>query len=239
MRLIRGHDFYDSAAAYGVDTTRVYVRKTGIRPGDRSMATHKDFPIGESWFVSGRSGSLERFILFIGSEVRGGLRVTHRPETLKAYQSPQVFHIYDEAEVDPAIELIGANADKLSRVFEGKKLKDAARECLSPVSKADKQRLIEWMIDNRVASGVAIGRIDRTRERHEPDLAAYCDHDNLKEMEAWKALDPFRAHMELSNFISGVLPSGPDLVEISDRDKIKKAGFDVKKSFRKAPQKHL
>ena len=59
----------------------------------------------------------------------------------------------------------------------------------------------------------------------------------LKDYEFYKVIDAFTAFTELQMFISGVLGTGEkEMIEIEDKYKIKKHGFN-KWSFRKEPQK--
>lgn len=50
-------------------------------------------------------------------------------------------------------------------------------------------------------------------------------------------LPAHEAHMLVSRFIGGVMTENPGGVEISDRSRIVKAGFDLRSSFRKSPEK--
>lgn len=55
----------------------------------------------------------------------------------------------------------------------------------------------------------------------------------LSKFQFQKVIDPYTAFQEISMYISGVLGVGkPDLIEVSDKTKIEKAGFDNKISFR-------
>jgi len=58
----------------------------------------------------------------------------------------------------------------------------------------------------------------------------------LKDVEFFKAVNPFKAFQELSMFIGGVMGGkSPITIEVSDKDRIAKHGFD-KFSFRKEKQ---
>lgn len=46
---------------------------------------------------------------------------------------------------------------------------------------------------------------------------------------------PHEAHMLVARFVGGILTDNPPIAELSDRDKIVKAGFDTKQSFRTRP----
>jgi hypothetical protein len=62
---------------------------------------------------------------------------------------------------------------------------------------------------------------------------------NLKQFEFYKVFNPYQAYQEISMYISGVLGVGaPEIIEISDKNKITKKGFDTVSSFRtKSPGK--
>ena len=67
--------------------------------------------------------------------------------------------------------------------------------------------------------------------------SAFIINANLKEFEFYKVIDAFTAFTELQMFISGVLGTGEkEIIEIEDKYKIKKHGFD-KWSFRREPSK--
>ena len=65
---------------------------------------------------------------------------------------------------------------------------------------------------------------------------AIANHDFLKSLQFYKCVDPHTCHMEIANFISGVLPESKPMIELTNNDRIQKAGFDLKKSFRKEPK---
>ena len=94
-----------------------------------------------------------------------------------------------------------------------------------------------WLAEHQVATGV----IEGVRRRHTlpptPVLATtlVANTDNVKDYEAYRALDPATAHMRIANWVGGVLPSAPEAVEVSNASRIRKAGFDLRTSFRTPP----
>lgn len=61
----------------------------------------------------------------------------------------------------------------------------------------------------------------------------------LKDVQFFKAMDPFMAFQEIEMYISGVLGVNTrETVTVSDKDKIIGRGFDYKYSFRKEPTKN-
>jgi len=71
----------------------------------------------------------------------------------------------------------------------------------------------------------------------EKAVPAQVNHARLTELELFRKLDPATAHMRIASFLSGVLPFSRPTVELPDRDRIRKAGFDLKSSFRRAKQR--
>ena len=56
---------------------------------------------------------------------------------------------------------------------------------------------------------------------------------DLSKIDFVKVVDPFTAFQEISMFISGYIGLNENhMIEISDKDKIVEAGFDIKSSFR-------
>jgi hypothetical protein len=91
-----------------------------------------------------------------------------------------------------------------------------------------------WLIEQQVVTGVIEGVEAYATPRKTPTLVA--NTDNLKDYEAYRALDPATAHMRIANWVGGVLPSAPETVAISNASRIRKAGFDLRTSFRKPPE---
>lgn len=60
---------------------------------------------------------------------------------------------------------------------------------------------------------------------------------NLKDLHMHNAIDPFSCFQSIEQFISGVVPGQQmPLVTISDKDMVRKKGFDPKYGFRTRPQ---
>ncbi len=89
-----------------------------------------------------------------------------------------------------------------------------------------KTALERWSLDHKAATGILT--IARPNLHNEPYDVAHgmINCSGLGDRELFKALDPASAHMRIDGYLSGVLPSGPETVEISDKSKRDKAGFD-------------
>ena len=107
----------------------------------------------------------------------------------------------------------------------------------TPLSTETGPEAVDWMIRNRAVTGIARGKDKSVSGIRRRITVADINVDTLGEREFFRVLDPATAHMRISSFVGGVLPVSEDLVEISDQDRIVKAGFDRRSSFRKGPTK--
>jgi hypothetical protein len=118
---------------------------------------------------------------------------------------------------------------------EFRRSRDSSRQLLvehfkSSISKAQ----TNWLLEHRV---IILTTHENYNYAHPSGIDAHINHALLKEICFFKAMDPATLHMRLSSFISGVLPSIRKTTTLSDKDKIRKAGFDTVTSFRKASTK--
>jgi hypothetical protein len=76
-----------------------------------------------------------------------------------------------------------------------------------------------------------------TPQRLETLQATFTLNPNLKDLQFQKYKDAYSTFQDLQSYISGILGiTTPETIELSDRSKIIKAGFDPKISFRKGKQ---
>jgi len=226
MKIIGGHDYYDGAGL-GVDETVVFLRKEQIfeqtplvLPGAIGSAGDRNSP------------SLRFFRLLIGGEVLPGVR-EHVPAYQRRTRSGAIERVhpqdrlhYDlEAALD-ALSRIEASGTSLRMLLDRTPPREKIRAFFG---KTSSHAWTDWMVENRVVVG----------HNYRPEIG-YRSGPNqldanistLKDLEAFRALDPATAHMRISNWIGGVLPHGPEPIEISDHARIRKAGFDTTTSFR-------
>jgi len=90
------------------------------------------------------------------------------------------------------------------------------------------------MIKNNIVTGYII----QSQHFRTPPIIQV-NGDFLKDWQFYKVKDAFTANQEIANYIGGVLPANANpMVELENLDKVRKAGFDVKTSFRKGKTKH-
>lgn len=101
-----------------------------------------------------------------------------------------------------------------------------------------------WAIEHGVVTGFVAGDLPSAEtqwmdaKNFEESVHIEVNLDLLGVAQFFKVKDAFTTFQDIAGFISGVLASqGTNTVEIGNLDKVRKAGFDTKTSFRKAPTK--
>ncbi len=103
-------------------------------------------------------------------------------------------------------------------------------------SNARKERVKQGALENKVTTAISgipmrsYGNIFNSLETNRYVLA---DSDKLRAVEFYRAVPPTEAHRAISSWVGGVLPFNAPIVQLSDKSKIQKAGFDLRTSFRK------
>jgi hypothetical protein len=244
MKIINGHDYYDSALSYGQDTDVVFVRTPvtytskecplyrgfghTILKG-RSMWSEPEFKIK----INGVTTLVEfvPVVVYIGAKRYGGIKVV----AAELQQTLEVFWNYENYKL-----FIEANGHKLASKEKNKYYwykPEVEQEVFDTLEKffchseATTDQL-NWLVSNRVAIAVWQGSC---RDRKSDTGQVWeCNVSNLKDLMFYRAIDSFALFQELSMFVGGVIPRNPNpMVEITDNKiKVAKHGFD-KWSFRK------
>ena len=217
MRIIGGRDYYDGAG-YAIDTSTTFVRKTELVP----MA---DTPLVYSSREAG-GFYLYRFEVVVAGEVYKGLRVMKQFD--HGIPSYAVRFIYDQTEATD----FSYNLPKFVQDWSDLSVSDARRA-----------EIRTWALDNKIVTAISGAEARQINEWNRQPFAlfegytakrcAVLNSDSLKLVEFYRALSPADAHRAISSWVGGVLPFNAPTVQISDRSKIVKAGFDLRTSFRK------
>lgn len=254
MRILGGHDYFDSALAYGRDETLVFPRRNfedaPVLPYRSSAlgALHRDtlsFSGGprQAWrrdgSVTHKSVTYEfrpQVIWFAGKRY-GGIRVSSHPVSRLAGQGDQAEWFWS---LDKFMGFLDTVEGRLSKPREwGDDMRHITsgniREHFEAEGKASE---VGWLVDNRVSIAVwnhAVGFSSGTKAWHEQS-GWKVDVDGLGQMGFAKRLAPYAAFQELSMWIGGVLPrSVNQMVEIKDEKvMLDKHGMD-EWSFRRPP----
>lgn len=235
MRILGGKDYYDGAGM-GVDREVVFLRKMKPEvevfsefrlPRTRSltswngqcqmiedMTPYLVLLAGEAWpfFVHSRRA---RFSWEKGAPAEERRIITDQPEALEI------------------LERISGR----SWLGDWRGATDAFGRPLPPRLAIEdflgmsRTALMTWAIERRVIAAVIRNIREGERLKERPETVIEANGCGLGDLGFMRVVDPATAHMRIANFISGVLPQSCELVEITDADRIRKAGFD-KSSFR-------
>lgn len=256
MRIIGGKDYYDGAAAYGIDPGIVFVRKEvrltnadmdrigryasqawSLRPDTDEEPSYK---VSNQWrmgnFAPGLNVKATAPILIFCGKVYSGVFVTitegtgiHEVKTEHRFWNAEKFDAFLKERgwrTSSSLYYGEHGYTKLEEKFAAVDLKDDALQCV-----LEKQIVCvtpkQLPLDlNRPYYRSRAGWLEQPS-----DYVA--NTDTLKDWDFQKAFDPVAAFQEISQWVGGALAShGPNIIEIQD-DVIKahKAGFD-KWSFR-------
>lgn len=260
MRIIGGNDYYDSAAAYGIDPGIVFVRHPfDLTKGDMNRLGRYSTPsfylrekvaetnwAGEQAYRMGTIGKKKVGVsvpyLFFCGKVYTGIVVQVEEDrfslnskvTTYRFWKPEKFEAFLEEnnwEVKAESWHFGEyQTTSLGGQFKIHTLEGDAFQCL-----LEKQITIATLTNNYPNRYNKQGRVLNNLD-DPSDWAA--NGDTLKELEFQKAIDPVTAFQEIAQWVGGTLASyGPNTVEITDDNvKIAKHGMD-KWSFRKKTDK--
>ena len=246
MRIIGGHDYYDSALAYGRDDDVIFVREPKIIP-DTNCPLFKGYPHaiikGRSYWGSGnklqvKEGNylvtleLHTINCYVAGKHYGAIKV--KKEFNSGYR--EIFWNYD-AFVN-WLASVGKEVAGPAKKYKWEKdspEKDAftsLQAFFTPMPATPEQ--LTWLIENRIVTATWYDNF----RNYGPNSEWRCNSTEqgyaLKDIEFARAVDPFTLFQEISMFVGGVLPRNTNpMVEIVDQVvKAEKHGFD-KWSFRK------
>lgn len=230
MKIIGGHDYYDGAGL-GVDETTLFLRREEVR---------LDAPFTLPASVSPARYSrpcLRFFYVLVGGEVIPGLREQRR-DFSRRKPNGDLERVYPADNLHYDLESALAAIARYKKVVAEEKLISWRRDLTDIVTQhfkvTEKSDWTDWMIENRVITGYIYRKRsqDPKTGRYQVEHVLEANTDQLKELEVYRVLDPATAHMRISNFIGGVLPTGTKTIEIEDRYRLEMAGFHSETSFR-------
>lgn len=235
MKIIGGHDYYDGAG-YGVDETVLFLRNKAVDLNAVDAIEEHPFEMLSPWpfgnTPEGYRGSLTPFAVVIGGRIYPGLEEYRTYNTSAGYRPDEHRYHYDLSSTLEAYDAHCAFTARFIYIANGASdiVADRRERLKGHFSRELTKTELDWLIANKVS-------VLSTHNRPRGEISVKINHACLKQIEFYKALDPFTTHMEIQSWISGVLPQSKPTLELSDIDKIRKAGFDTKISFRKPPQK--
>jgi len=250
MRIIGGHDYYDSAQAHGVDTTLVLQRK---KFSDAPVLPFAESPLApmlrDSISIKGGDWKRENSVALGKTEYRfsihevwfagkryGGVKVETRPRDgfFNRLADKEEWH-WDADRFLQFLDGIGVRLDRgMGYVSDHSVTQGNIREHFY---REPTRAETDWLIDNRVSIAVWKSSTSQRYSKHWRKESGWkVDVDGLGNMGFAKKLDPFTAFQELAMWVGGVLPRpGAPMVEITDeKTMVKKHGMD-EWSFRTPP----
>lgn len=224
MRIIGGRDYYDSAIAYGIDPDVVFVRKAEksnkLPMLDRSLW---NWPLQKTpdrslfrWksCYQSHDRDLQPLVTYVAGIRYSGAKLTILKGMIR---KNYYFWNYEKLVSFLAVEQIYLENNDRYGITVSQHFDLSGSDCHMDIC-----------VTERIVTALLIPKING-----EP-AHWLINGDNLKEVEFFRCLDPYRCFQEISMFVGGVLPKlGNKMVQITDdKIKVKKHGFD-KWSFRK------
>jgi hypothetical protein len=221
MKIIHGRDYYDGAGL-GIDETIVFVRKP-----EEIKVTPFDLPKGT--YRLGGQINLRFLLVLLAGEIYPAMIETH-PGGFSKRRNRAGEPIYEDSSTEYHYDLKSAQAalkrykqKGLTRTFAFQS-ESIENKIIRHFRETKNDDWTKWMVENQISTGtVTLMGDDAWRADYSVCMA---NISNLKDIEFYRCVDPATAHMRISNWIGGVLPSGPATIEIEDKYRIKKAGFD-------------
>lgn len=250
MRIIGGKDYYDGAN-YGIDKDIVFVRNEyDISFPENKLPLQIDKDLG---FYSRRNEgtALNLVYIFFAGEVYPALRVItsnrHKDGCFdimrvgnyedvfewskEAFQSYNVNYIYD---YDSALEVTENIFNDISN--SNFIVRDSKKSLYNHFN--FNKSITDWAIDNRIVTGYlqknlpAPGRASDTDDKTKRYIQKW-NGDFMSFVQFFKVKDAYTANQDISMFVGGILPKlESKTVELNNEERIQKAGFDLKVSFR-------
>lgn len=231
MKIIGGKDYYDSVLSYGIDESIRFIRKKDFfMPAETLPFVFPDFlKFGLNTKLVKRKGYTVELdcdvanVYFCG-KLYVGICILHNYEGTKVnYATKGTTYFWNAEDFIQAIpkcfEITNVNKNEIISFF-----KNSGTDYLQ-----------ETLIEKNITIATKTVRSYWKYEINEKEWKI--DSDSLKTIDFFKLFNSFDAYNAIYDYKSNVLLNKADIEEISDEYKIKKHGFDFKKSFRKEKTK--
>lgn len=225
MKIVGGHDYWDSAAAYGVDQSVTLVRNTNC-DDPNFVSTEFFFPVIQS----------KHKAFSLGAIMVAGKAYPFICDTIWdtiSWKSVIYYNFSELVEKYPELRVRSWNSS-----YE----EDYNWFCNQPAFR--EKNVIDFLCKYNAAFSLILPQEhsyggwnwQKTNDPKHKKSNVWINPINLKQWEFYKVKDSFTMFMEVDQWVTGVLPQTKETVVLSDKSKIIKAGFDYKQSFRKKPE---
>lgn len=229
MKIVGGHDYWDSAAAYGVDKSVTLVRNSKLEEPD-IITNEFFFPSIRFYDKNSKAIRLELGAIMVAGFV---YPFVYEQVWIDYKLEQRVYYNFSEI------------IEKYPSITESSHWHQSEEEtyrwfCNQPAFK--EKAIIDFLCKHNAAIALILPEEYsyggwnwyKTGNPIHTKSNVWVNPANLKAWEFYKVKDSFAMFMEVDQWVSGVLPQNNETVILSDKSKIVKAGFDLKTSFRKA-----
>lgn len=243
MRIVTGHDYYDSALAFGRDTHVVFVRHK-----DKIVST-RNTPILAYGFREGLI-SLHPSVEIVGNRYYGQDGFDTRTKSYK-FKAVVVYFCgkkYNGITLTVKDKFTYIDEDEITFWTYDSFLNFINGKCVDVKGYYDQDATISSFFDRKISKNefdflienkytILISQYDLNSYNSDEQYNFKVDAPELKKIQFYKVVDAYTAFQEISMWVGGTLSyPGNTMITISDKDKIHKHGFD-KWSFRKMSEK--
>lgn len=225
MKILGGHDYYDGAG-WGVDEKAVFVRSSETDPH-----IQHPFKLTKPIWRATHSFALSAGLAVVGDTLVPFWEKRRPAEEWRVNPSDLA---YGERPFRMDVDYLYDTQDAI-RAIDGMYAKRQQAKAISTIETHMAQSLtktqIDWMINHQVTTIV----LRTMRFDTKTGVSVAINEPTLKSIALYKVMDPATTHMTINAWISGVLPQTKPLVELTDKDRLSKAGFN-QRSFRKDPE---
>lgn len=211
MLIIRGNDYYDGCG-YGVDKAYVFTRTNEFF---KDIKLPFALPLSMYGYVPNLSYQYLTKSIFgkhLTTEIFN-VKFGYVTVATKCYPFIKTHHDYHYS--------MDAKLTKILYKFKRDQFPTVEQFFAIP-----RETYKDYLISRRIVTSFSI-----LNNRDKWEQTINCD--GLVDKGFASILDAFSCHQEIFQYVSGVIANNPDIIVLSDKDKIRKAGFDTVTSFRK------
>lgn len=220
MRIIsKFHDYYDSAAGYGIDKSQVIVRK------NEQFEVDYEKVFGKDSFVHRNSKSFVYEDIHYSTILIGFCGKFFKCINMEMYLPTRSFFVYCDVDLNEIRKKYAVQSS--TRYGYEKDIENLFFN----------DHLITEEIFFEQNCPILMWRWERCKEHPWKHNFVMTKWPRLKDIEFQKVVDPFTAFQEISMYQFGVLGNNEkNITVISDKDRLDQRGFDPIYGFRKRPK---